>query len=325
MFDEGPSFGLKVPMGRLANGELVPVKSAQPGSHHVCPGCGGELVLHDGPVRVKHFVHKQTDVNHGESWLHYLAKEWLFQVYSRQRKQCRMPLLIVPCEGLGSPNVPRLHVSCRHKAILDLRQWVYDEVGMEIALPNRYRPDLLLRSKGLPVLGIEVRATHAVDAMKMVALGIPWFEVDACAVLNSPWRLHPVEWNFQQSVRCPSCNSFEMPQDITPEEFHLQALRYRVNQIVHSKSGRSTSIKIAWHCPRCRQSNKRTVFLDPEVHIRFQQPLDPFHPTAIHPLPASPELILSPDPLHPDRPLMIGTGLTGIFICPKCHYDGRAG
>jgi ribosomal protein S27E len=136
-----------------------------------CPGCGDRLVPHLGAVRARHFAHEpgsRCPLTAPETALHLNAKERLLALCAEAFAGRGRVLLRARCPD------------CRRPMPVDL-----GEVGDEARDEERVgtlRPDVVVLDSGRPVLALEVRVTHAVDARKeaaLAALGVPVAEVDA--------------------------------------------------------------------------------------------------------------------------------------------------
>jgi hypothetical protein len=251
-----------------------------------------------------------------------------------------------------------LHGHCSREAWLSLAELEFDQVEVEKSNPDGLKPDVLLSNKGLPILGIEVVVTHAVDAAKAGKLNHPWIEVEARQVLRSPRSWKPVQMNHPWSGICKSCvwaqkiNDYEFQENIEPGEYvaELSACFFEshLREWIQSSSGRIKPV-VHWRCPWCRKSNHRDIHrnqihsaglsssllppCEPEVTLRtveghtisilFGFPKIPSRPRIIFPMKNSPRFTLraTPDPKSPLRLTMNGTNRPLAFICKFCARD----
>lgn len=136
-----------------------------------CLGCGEGLILHYGRIRAPHFAHRPGSVcplTAPETALHFDTKERILAL----------------CEDAfaGKRQVQALRrcPSCRQVVPLDLGA-LGDRSKSEGAIGN-LRIDVLVSRGSHPVLAIEVRVTHAIEAEKEASLRdaqVPALEVDA--------------------------------------------------------------------------------------------------------------------------------------------------
>jgi competence protein CoiA-like protein len=134
-----------------------------------CEACERRLIMRLGRRRAPHYAHKPSSVcalTAPETALHYNTKAYLANKLEGQRRL----FTVQQCSAQD----------CDEQLERTLaRDW--DEVHVERLL-DPVRPDILLLCKGVPVLAIEVRATHIVSDGKaaiLAQLGVPWVEVNA--------------------------------------------------------------------------------------------------------------------------------------------------
>ncbi|HEY6002912.1 MAG TPA: competence protein CoiA family protein [Anaeromyxobacter sp.] len=136
-----------------------------------CLGCGEPLVARLGKVRARHFAHRPGSacpLTAPESALHLDAKERLLALCRDAFAGARRVTVLARCPA------------CRGIAPRDLAA-LGDEAVPEGAV-GPLRADVLVRARGRPVLALEVRVTHALDAGKeasLAAAGVPVVEIDA--------------------------------------------------------------------------------------------------------------------------------------------------
>lgn len=136
-----------------------------------CLGCGEPLVARLGRVRARHFAHEPGSacpLTAPESALHLDAKERLLTLCAGAFDGTQRVTLLARCPA------------CRRAAPRDLAA-VGDEAVAEGAVGS-LRADVLVLARGRPALALEVKVTHAVDALKEAALAgasLPFLEIDA--------------------------------------------------------------------------------------------------------------------------------------------------
>ena len=141
----------------------------------VCEACGAELIMKLGPIRAHHYSHRprcHCPLTAPETARHYNTKQLLA---SKLRSTAALSV-VTNCS----------FSSARTRCLTDLTYVAaqgWDTVRVE-AFIDPVRPDIVLLTKDVPTLAIEVRATHAVSETKSASLsklGIPWIEVIAGA------------------------------------------------------------------------------------------------------------------------------------------------
>lgn len=164
-----------------------------------CPECGEPLVARLGAIRARHFAHRPGSVcplTSPETALHRNAKEHLLWLCGEAFAGRRRVLLATRCPG------------CRRPAPVEIAA-VGDAAALEGAV-GALRADVLVTRGGSPVLALEVRVAHAVEAEKedaLADLGVPVAEVDA----NAPWERSEGPATVVECCRtagfppCPSC------------------------------------------------------------------------------------------------------------------------
>lgn len=345
----------RVPVGQAPDGSLVQASRASRERDYRCPGCASPLLLRAGPVRAAHFAHQNHGFCSGETALHQAAKLRIAQVLDRCRKGARTgaPRLKVPCSGWTSPEGVPCPWTCRGDAWLSLADLAFDQVAVEPATSDGLRPDVLVLRQGLPVLGIEVLVSHAVDPAKAARITHPWVELEAQAILRSPRTWRPCQGSHPWRSACRVCawaGQAELSEVTCPGDYlaqlaaacfrdHVQAwLRHRV----------AASPAVGWRCPWCRRPNLRRLRRDriggaalasalgppvrPQVllhgpggalAVTFGPPRDPFRPLAITPLDPrrGPALRATPGLDRPHRLALNATSVPLAFVCRRCGRD----
>ena len=357
---EGDGRAFKVPVGLASDGRLVRAQKAKDGINYLCPGCRGPLLLRRGLVRSTHFAHKSSSFCSAETALHRGVKIWISLVLQKRLAHRRAiePYLLVPCAGSRWLRARGFHGQCRGKAWLRVLDLAFDEVAAERNTPDGLRPDLLLLLQGKPVLGIEVRVTHAVDEAKAARTTYPWVELDALQVINSPRAWRPRGKNHPWTSLCRACQwadrvgQFDFSEHTDPGDLvaELAAALFQAEfrRWLQSESRRIRP-GIAWRCPWCRKNNFRPlkrkaslgatrssslgppilpeVVLElvegPDVSITFGAPRHAGRAGAILPMKRGPlpALRAAPDFKRPLRLALNGTNRPLAFLCRQCGRD----
>ena len=194
---EPRSKGFRVPLGRDVGGSLVDPVRAIRGEVYCCPGCDSRLVLRKGSKVRHHFAHKASTTCSGESALHQTAKLLVAEQVANGS-----PTFILECETCRQPfNVP-------FPRDRDLT------AAVEYRLPNGRVVDVAALYNQTPQLGVEVFVSSAVDERKAVDLDLPWIELAAEEVVDSPdvWRAR------QHGLQVRSCRVCRRAEQIWSAE-----------------------------------------------------------------------------------------------------------
>ena len=355
--DDSDSF--RVPAGEAPNGRLVRADKAKADVSYRCPGCHTPLILRTGAVRARHFAHKSHGFCSPETALHQGVKNRLAQILAKSRTGTRRgaPRILVRCSGNPLDHGPGSEWKCPGAAWFSLADLAYDEVAVERTTTDGLRPDILLLLQGKPVLAIEVRVSHAVDAGKAEKLSCPWVELDAARILVSPRKWIPVQGCHPWSGQCRICatlgavdpNPFSEVTDLG--DFLAQmAARVFLTRITEWLAARNRLRPgVTWRCPTCSKSNCRPFlpgrirgigaasFLGPPIRpgvivevedgssvlITFAFPVNPHRPKAVTPLTQAkgPLLAVTPSLEKTHRLGLNGTNRPLAFVCTRCGGD----
>ena len=349
-----------MPVGEAPNGSLVRARDASLEVGYRCPGCRTPLLLRRGQVRSPHFAHKTLGFCAPETALHQGVKLWIAQMLRKGLggRGGRMPRVQVPCAGTKQLEGLDFAWRCPGEAWFSLEHLAFDDVAVERETPEGLRPDLLLLRQGEPVLGIEVRVTHAVDAVKAAKTTYPWVEVEANRFLASPrsWRPCQGDHPWTGSCRVCACVGTLDPSafsEITgPGDFVAQvsAASFHGRVADWLQTGRKRlAPAVGWRCPWCWARNRRSLCrervravamassLNPPIHaqvilhladgppvfVSFGFPRNPRRPSAVVPLgfTAEPSLRVTPDLKRPHRLDLNGTNRPLAFVCGQCGGD----
>ena len=125
-------------------------------------------------MRVRHFAHRADAGCSGETVLHWAAKLRIAEVVSDWVQGGQAPRIRRKCPRCGEFRDQPIRESVRRA-----------EVEMQL---GHVRPDVvLLDAQGATIAAVEVYVTHAVAEKKAVKLSVPWFEIQAEAILNEPF------------------------------------------------------------------------------------------------------------------------------------------
>jgi hypothetical protein len=247
---------------------------------------------------------------------------------------------------------------CPNRAWFQLADLAYDEVAVERATAGGLRPDVLLLHRGEPVLGIEVRVTHAVDDRKAARTTHPWVELEAGRILASPRVWRPGRMAHPWTGRCRSCQwmkqvvEFHGHPGADPFGFAAELAATLVGERLqiwlagHDGRGRP---RVAWRCPSCRRTCRRYLRRErlaglgrctalgprrfpeirlrcqggPEVAIQFEndKPGSPGHPVRPLGVAGVPILRLLPDVRNPLQWRLCATNRPLAFRCDRCGGD----
>jgi hypothetical protein len=146
-------------------------EEAKKGWHYFCPGCGGEVVVRQGEIRVWHFAHKDENFTcNQESIIHQSAKYMIWDAVLQWK--------------LGNQSVPKIERSCR-----DCGEVRYQPV-----------PDRVDEAQA----AVEVFVTHEVGQKKTQRISIPFIEVDGYEIIENPFIWQPIKDGFKEFF-CDGC------------------------------------------------------------------------------------------------------------------------
>lgn len=156
---------------RTQEGQTVDAEVAQREDVYFCVQCGERVWLKRGDVRRAHFAHGSGRGCGGEQVIHLMAKEQV----RRQLDAHGGAWLIRVCASVGCD--------------AELREWwelpSYSAVESEVPCGG-FRLDVGVTLHDQVVAGVEIYYGSRVSRFKRSLLEIPWFEVSALQVLDSP-------------------------------------------------------------------------------------------------------------------------------------------
>jgi predicted RNA-binding Zn-ribbon protein involved in translation (DUF1610 family) len=201
--------GVALAFARDGSGRLVAAATLDEASRlsrapFACPGCGEALVARLGTVRARHFAHRPGStcpLTAPETALHFNAKQRLLALCAEAFRGDRRVTLLTRCER------------CRRSDLSDLS--VLGDGAVAEGAVGGFRADVLVTSRGVPALAMEVLVTHAVEVEKVARLhaaGVPVIEVDARGEWvreRDPLEVEVVSHRSLGFGPCPACRSAE--------------------------------------------------------------------------------------------------------------------
>lgn len=184
---------LKIPMAITNRGDLVHIDNAERDVDYLCPACGTLLLIKQGEVRTRHFSHPATSSCSTESVQHILAKRLLMDAIQANSDGKQVLHLLRSCSTCGiQEQVP-------------IPEGTFSSSDAEVPI-NGFIVDVVgYRKEGAP-LGIEVYHSHRVSPMKKRHLSIPWIELLAIDVIETPFQWNPTQFRLKNYV-CTQCRN----------------------------------------------------------------------------------------------------------------------
>jgi hypothetical protein len=279
-----------VPYARTLDGNLAdPATATHRNRGYRCLACGGYVHLRKGPIRAAHFAHyvdRQAPCA-PETVLHEAAKLRLRDLLRNGLTAFRIQ---VSCPGHRTAHDHHVPCAPEHRTEQILPIPPFDSADVEVTF-GPYRLDAAAMRAGRLVLGLEVHQSHEVDEAKRAALmrtRLPWLEVDACTVLESPlpW---PVRSSSLGSIQCRQCSQRE---DQAREERRrlegqrradeqrkrrdeaLKQLESRVIQVAWDGRGfrtpAETTVGDALTCPACKARVRTDLIAGTRVFLHAE-------------------------------------------------------
>jgi len=175
------SASFRIPAALDAKGRLVVPAEARKGkgARYRCPGCEGEVDLHAGERKRRHFHHRAATCS-SETVLHLSAKRLVAQAVEDWLAGGPSPVFVRRCAHEGCEETRRQSLPAK-----------VARVALEHGLPSGHVADVALLARGidLPVAVVEIVHSHAVDRAKGFEIGIPWIEVSAAQVCEDGGRV----------------------------------------------------------------------------------------------------------------------------------------
>ncbi len=357
--DHEASRNFKVPIGRTLRGRLVRAQDALPGISYRCPGCAAPLILRKGEIRSAHFAHQTLAACSPETALHRGTKAWIASLFRRRlrRSAARLPKIKVPCQGTCRSMASG--IPCRGTAWFNLGDLAFDEVIEEGRTEEGLRPDVLLLERGIPVLGIEVRVTHAVGPEKAARTAHPWIEMEAMAVVDHPMTWEPCSGRLPWIGQCKACQRLawvralpfsdqEGPEDCLAE-FAAASFAHDIGLWLADCRDRRRPA-FTWSCPHCGRRSKHPLSRGDLTGVARASHLGPpIRPAAVLHLHGGMDLLViflpasrsckrrgsvwldrcapqavhycTLDRAHPLAPTLVGTSRPSAFPCLHCGGD----
>lgn len=164
--------------------------TAPKGEKYYCPGCGEEVILRRGEVKVAHFAHKSGTNCTQESILHKTAKKLIIEVITNYRDRVRIQRHCAICGVEHYQPLPADIISALP----------------EIRLESGFIADVGLLDSSKTRAAVEVHVTHFVDERKESEIGIPFIEVEGSDIAEDAMNLKPIKDNLKDFI-CPDCRN----------------------------------------------------------------------------------------------------------------------
>ncbi len=134
----------------IIEGKLTHVKDINKCQTLICPLCGKELILKDGKVMIKHLAHKSDTKCGGESEIHKLVKQYIY-------------------ENVESVNVNNHKIDLNYNNLALCGEEKLKVIGrkIEYSVTNKYRPDLLFKLEGNYYVAYEICYKNKKDKDKL--------------------------------------------------------------------------------------------------------------------------------------------------------------
>jgi hypothetical protein len=167
--------GFRIPAAFDLEGRLVSPEGATRRRAYRCPACAGQVDLHAGAMKRRHFHHRASACS-AESVTHLSAKLFIANAVKEWLAGGPPVVFIRRCAHADCGAHCRQTIPAKVGGVV-LEHTLRSGHVVDVALMSRV--PRLPRAAPLPVAAVEVHHTHAVDARKAMEIGIPWIEVDA--------------------------------------------------------------------------------------------------------------------------------------------------
>lgn len=184
---------LKILFALNSNQKVCRPDTAPKGEKYFCPGCGEEVILRRGEVKIAHFAHKSGTNCTKESILHKTAKNLIIDTITNDRENVRIKRHCAICGAEHYQSLPPDIVS----AVPERR------------LESGFIADVGLLDSSKVRAAIEVHVTHFVDERKENEIGIPFIEVEGEDITEDAKNLKPIKDNLKEYI-CRNCQD-ELP------------------------------------------------------------------------------------------------------------------
>ncbi len=227
---------LSVPYGCDDLGALVAADDATKGRHYTCPACNERLTLRAGEVRVKHFSHAPSSNCSPEHVLHKTAKMLVARSIRDNAAGRKLILLWRGCHACGIEYQTELPPGTFSSA--------KEEVGI-----SSFVCDVIGYRGNTPALAIEIRHTHQVGERKANELEVPWVELQAENVMESPADWHVLEGRLKGPQLCTDCAG-------DPEHIQTVADKWGIDRYLYTPfkdPTRALYIAETFECFKCHE------------------------------------------------------------------------
>lgn len=153
---------------------IINIKNAVKSTFYYCIGCGSRLIVRQGKIKKWHFAHKYEENNCSfESYLHKIAKEKFYKIYSNCLKknepfylQIKKEFQYEPCDCNTKFNICQ---KCNYKQIksenIDITKW-FKNIRIEKSMEN-FRADVCLSTiNETENIFIEIHVTNKISDNK---------------------------------------------------------------------------------------------------------------------------------------------------------------
>ena len=187
----------RVPFGIGRDGRLVDAASTDRGlaCDCICPGCRTTLVANQGLVRVPYFSHySNVDCTAGaETAIHLAAKQVLID---------RLQILLPPLRVQICRKDPKYGIFSSSRNLSSSLLHSFQSASPEISLGD-IRPDVLAVNHDGTNIALEIRVTHAVDALKAArlrSLDLACIEIDLRSLIGTELSMRDLEREVIEST-----------------------------------------------------------------------------------------------------------------------------
>lgn len=140
---------IRNPFG-IVEGKLKHIKDINKGDKIICPICNENLVLKYGKERVKHLSHANNEVCGGESDIHRLIKEYIYEnIKNIDLNKHKIDKNFCLCHESERLYVKKKAIECR-------------------GISNKYIPDIMLKTEGNFNIAIEICYKNKKDRAELI-------------------------------------------------------------------------------------------------------------------------------------------------------------
>ncbi len=212
---------------------------------YFCPNCNEKVIFRKGNIKIPHFAHNSNTNCTNETILHRTAKMLVINsVNDFVNGKGRQPEIVRTCSICCGKHIQKLPSKITHAAA-------------EVRLDTGFIADVGLFGIDTVEAAIEVFVTHLMESKKKENLGLPFIEIKAEDLINSPMQWTPIDDNLK-NVICRECH-----QRFSDYSELIKKLSDKFNLNINmGKYG--CGVTICWKC-----KNEIPVFLIEEVKEHF--------------------------------------------------------